>query len=224
MKTIKNAALVFAAVLLFISATAGQDLSKYRDFSLGASLATVSNQVSAKPQDIRVLQQEPALLQDLTWWPTQPYEPAAPSQAIRTVVFSFYNGGLYKIVVSYGVGSTKGLTSEDMVRALSAIYGTAATIIPEKNATNEVVYSTTEETVAAWDDSANSITLSRSPLSNSFQLVVLGKQLNARANLAVASAAQQHLENAPQEEAAREKRTADELEALRQTNLKTFRP
>ena len=221
---IKSAALVFAAILLFLSAAAGQDLSKYRDFSLGASLATVSNQVNAKPADSRVLQQNPVLLQDLTWWPAQPYELTAPSQPIRNIVFSFYNGSLYKIAVSYGGASTKGLTSADMVRALSSIYGIATTTIAEKNPVNEVVYSNKEEVVASWENSTDSITLSRSPLSNSFQLLLFSKQINAEELLAAASAALREREDAPQKEAARAKKDADELEASRQANLKTFRP
>ena len=97
--------------------------------------------------------------------------------------------------------------------------------VAEKNLTAMSAYSDTEEdTVASWENSQDSVTLSRSPLSNEFQLVIFSKQVNGQADAAIASAVRQEREDAPQREAARVKKEADDLEAVRQANVKAFRP
>lgn len=224
MKMIGNTAICLAAILLSVPLAHGQDLSKYRDFSLGESLTEISNQVNAKPADASVVQQSPALIQELTWWPTQSYQPSAPAQSVQDILFSFYNGGLYKIAVTYQGAATQGLTSADMVRAFSATYGVATVPAAEKNPAAMVVFSNTAEAVAFWEDSQDSVTLSRSPISNEFQLVMFSKQVNGQADAAIASAVRQEREDAPEKEAARVKKEADDLETQRQNNLKTFRP
>jgi hypothetical protein len=224
MKMIRNTALYVAAMLLFVPWANGQDLSKYRDFSLGTSLVELSKQVNGKPEDARVIQQSPALIQELTWWPTQSYQPSAPSESVQDILFSFYNGDLYKIVVTYENFATQGLTAEDMVRAFSAKYGAATLPVALKTPATIMDYSNTEVAIAFWEDPQYSLTLSRSPLSNAFELVMFSKQVNAEADAAIANAVQQQREDAPQRQAAQVKREADELEALRQTNLKAFQP
>jgi hypothetical protein len=82
----------------------------------------------------------------------------------------------------------------------------------------------TGDTIALWENSLDSVALSRRGLSNSFQLVLFSKQLNGQAEAAIASAARGQREDAPQREIARVKKEADDLEAMRQTNLKTFQP
>lgn len=224
MRMIRNTAICLAAIPLSVPLAHGQNLSKYRDFSLGASVTTVSNQVNAKPADARVIRRSPASIQELRWWATQPYQPSAPPQSVQDILFSFYNGKLYKIAVTYDGAATQGLASADMVRAVSATYGVATLPVTEKNPTAKVAYSDAEEAIAFWENPQDSVTLSRSPLSNEFQLVIFSKQMNGQANAAIASAVRQEREDAPQREAARVKKEADALEAARQANLKAFRP
>ena len=44
---------------------------------------------------------------------------------MKEVVFSFYDGELFRIVVNYDRYQTEGLTAEDFVEAISATYGPA---------------------------------------------------------------------------------------------------
>ena len=85
-------------------------------------------------------------------------------------------------------------------------------------------YSDAEEPLAFWEDPQDSVTLSRSPLSNSFQLVMFSKQMNRQAVAAISEAVKKEQEDAPQKEVARLKKEADDLETMRQANLKAFRP
>lgn len=224
MKMLQNTAVCLAAILLSVSLVHGQDLSKYRSFSLGESLTTLSNLVNATPADASVIQQSPALIQDLTWWPTQPYQLSGPSQSVQNILFSFYNGQLYKIAVTYDTTSTQGLTDADMIDAISAQYGVANRSVATTAPTEIPEYSDKAMTIASWEDAQCSVTLFRFPVLNQFQLVMFSKEMNSHAETTIAAAAVQARDDAPQIAIARAKQEAKDLEATRQANLKTFRP
>jgi hypothetical protein len=211
-------------ILLSVPLIFAQDLSKYRNFSLGTSLTELSKQVNGKPADARIMHQSPALIQELSWWPIQAYQSSAPPESVQEILFSFCNGELYRIVATYDSASTQGLTTADMVEAVSAKYGTATPPVAEPNSPTVVTYSSTGETIALWEDSQYSLTLWHFPLSRTFQLVMFSKQLNGQAEAAIAAAVTQEHEDAPRREIARLKKEAEDLEALRGANLKAFRP
>ena len=110
-----------------------QDLSKYRNFSFGMSAASVSKLAEERPADVIVIHERPALIQQLTWYPPLPFESVRPAEPVQKVLFSFYNGELYRMLVTYDSDAVRGLTSEDMIRMLSAKYGTAAKPAAEVN-------------------------------------------------------------------------------------------
>ncbi|MFZ0635705.1 MAG: hypothetical protein WA755_10225 [Candidatus Acidiferrales bacterium] len=224
MKRIRNIVIGVAASLLFVPLAYGQDLSKYRNFSLGTSLTAVSKQVNEDPATATVIHQSPALIQELTWWPVQSYQATAPSEPIQEVLFSFYNGELYKIVVTYESSATEGMTSADMMRAISAKYGTATAPVAEIQPATLENYGNAGAAIACWQDAQYSLTLSRSALSNTYQLVMFSKQMNGEADAAIAESAKQERDDAPQREIARVKKAADELAIERQANVKAFQP
>src|SRR5260370_23935108 len=118
---------VFSLVIILLSAPLirGQDLSKYRSFSLGMSLVELSNQVDLKPLQTKLIHKHPAIIRELTWWPREPSGSSLEAGAVWQVFFTFYNGELYRILVTYDRDATKGLTADDMVRGIPAQYGTA---------------------------------------------------------------------------------------------------
>jgi hypothetical protein len=223
MKMIHKLTIALTLILFSTSVISAQDLSKYRNFSLGMRLAELSKQLNATPDQVIVVHQTPALIQELTWWPLPAYRSTAPPEPVQQVLFSFYNGALDKMVVTYESSATEGMTAEDMTRAMSVKYGAATLPIPEANPT-AISYGSPAEPVASWQDSQYLLTLSRSPLSNTFQFVMVSRQLNTQAEEAIAEAVAQDREDAPEKEVARVKKEADDLEAQRQNNLKTFRP
>ena len=224
MKIIDKVVIALVLILLSTSAVSAQDLSKYRSFSLGMRLAELSKQVNATPDDVAVIHQNPALIQELTWWPVPSDQSSASVDPVQTILFSFYSNELYKIVVTYSGSATQGLSAEDLVRAVSAEYGAATVPFAETNPSTNGAYNNTQEAIAFWEDSQYSVVLSRSPLSGSFQLVLFSKQLNSQAEAAIADAIRQEREAAPQKMVARAKKEADALEAVRRANLKAFRP
>ena len=219
--------LVSSLVMILLSAPLihGQDLSKYRNFSFGMRYVDLSKQVDQKPTEANLIHQRPAVIQELTWWP-----PLASgtlrAEPVRQILFSFYNGELYRILVTYDRYVTEGLTAEDMVRTMSAKYGTASRPTAEINfPTNETgEYGTTEKVIVRWEDSRYSFNLFRSPQSNTFGLVMFSKRLDAQAEAAIAKSLKLEGQEDPQKEVARVKREADDLETSRQKNIKAFRP
>src|SRR5882757_7212705 len=125
MKIMRSVVVSLAMILLSAPVLRGQDLSKYRNFPFGTSLASVSKQVDRQPIEAEVIHQQPALIQELTWYPPATFWFFTPSGACRQVLFSFCNGELYRMLVVYDGSATKGLTDEDVIRAMSAKYGTA---------------------------------------------------------------------------------------------------
>ena len=152
MKIIHKSMIALILILLSTSIISAQDLSKYRNFSLGMRLAELSKQVNVSPDEVIVVHQSPALIQELTSWPLPPYQSTSPAEPVQEILFSFYNGSLYKITVTYEDSATEGLTAEDMTRAMSAKYGVATLPIAEANPT-AISYGSPAEPVASWQDS-----------------------------------------------------------------------
>ena len=222
MKTMRSAVISLAVLLLAASTARAQDLSHYRDFSLGMSLADLTKQIDASPMDVKVVHSRPALIEELTWWPRVSGNPPKP-EAIREAHFSFCDGKLYRIYVTYDDKATKGMTTDDMVRAISERYGTPDT--PDARLSLSVGgFGTTEKVLGRWEDAQSSLNLLQPSSYSTFALVLFAKRQNAEAEAAIAASAKLEQEGAPQREIDRKKKEADDLEASRVKNVQTFHP
>ena len=224
MKMTRKILISFLLSLLFAPWVHGQDLSRYRNFSFGMSLAEVSKQVAPQTLQEKLVYKEPAIVQELTWWPNNSAGISEKAQPVWQVLFTFYEGELYRILVTYNSQATKGMTVEDMVQAISAEYGT-----PSRNAgaisfpTNEL-YSSTELIVARWEDSRYSFNLFRSSFLNGYGLVMFSKELDTRVRAEFAASQGLEVGAVDPKEVARLKAEAHDLEVTRQKNKKSFRP
>ena len=210
--------------LLSIPQVHAQDLSKYRNFSFGMTVADVSKQIDKTPANAAVLHERPALIEELTWFPPQPYGSLRPAEPVDQVLFSFYNGALYRMLLTYENSATKGLTDEDMIRVVSAKYGVATRpVAAVVNFPMNPSYKATEKVIARWEDSQHSLNLFRS-YGDTFAIVMFAKQMDGQAGISIAESVKLEQEEAPQKESARSKKVADDLELERQKNIKTLRP
>ena len=216
--------LMIVVILLSTPLIHAQDLSQYRHFSFGMTVTDVCKLIDTKPADITVVHERPALIEELTWLPPQPYGSSRPAEPVDQILFSFYNGALYRMLVTYDSSATKGLTDEDMIRVVSAKYGTATRPVVVVNFPTNPSYHATEKVIARWEDSQYSLNLFRSSGSDTFALVMFTKQLDAQAGVSIAESVKLEQEEAPQKQAARVKKAADDLEGERQKNIKTLRP
>jgi hypothetical protein len=201
------------------------DLCKYRTFTLGTSLAGVLKRTGQRLDDAKLLHASPALIQELTWSPSSSFGgPSRTFEGVEQILFSFYNGELYKISVEYDRASTEGLTAGDMARSISRTYGPATNIAPETDSAPSDRYELRQKNVASWEDAQYSFNLVRSTFTDRFELIIYSKQVNAAAELATAEAIKLEEQEGPKREAARQKKDADDLALTRQKNQKTFRP
>jgi len=206
----------------------GPDLSRYRRFQFGETLPAVAKQAGLDVSQAKVIHERPALLQELEWpiWLASSF--SVPLDPVRTILFSFYNGQLFRIVVSYDPSATKGLTTEDLTEAISAQYGTAT-----KPANIEIVFSSaqvyndSEAIIASWEDSQYSFDLYRSSYQPTFGMIAFSKRLDALARSATAEAIRLDAAEAPQREIQRQnqenEKNRESLEKARQVNKSKFR-
>jgi len=200
------------------------DLSRYRAFQLGSDLPSVTK-VTGNTQ-IKVVDSRPALIQEITWRP-QPLGASSHPESVQDVVFAFYNGVLFRIVVNYDRYETEGMTADDMVDAISVGYGAAEKLTgtaqaqPGSSADGEGIF-------ARWQDSEYRFDLMRSSYGHAFTLVGVLKKLEAPAQAATLEAQRLNDQEAPQRDAARAASEAQEAQAkldkARLVNKPKFRP
>jgi hypothetical protein len=165
------------------------NLSRYRDFQFGETLPTLAKQVGLELSEAKLIHESPAVLQELEWQPRLSMNSSVQTDPVKTMLFSFYNGELFRIVVEYNRDETEKMTTEDMIKAISAKYGTAT-----KPATTAIVFSSTEVyndsevIIARWEDSQYSLNLYRSTYQSTFGMIAFSKRVDALARAATVEA------------------------------------
>ena len=191
------------------AAVAG-DLSQYRGFHFGMELPVVAKQAGVSVSQAKVIHNRPVLIQELEWRPEN-LGPSPRKEAVSEVVFGFYSGELYRIEVKYDRYETEGLTSEDIVEAVSTKYG-PVTSLPVRVKPSEEHYGDQDEVVARWEDPQYSFDLVRSSYGPTFKLVGVLKKLDSSAQASAQEADRLDIQEEPQRDAARQ---AGEVEAER---------
>jgi hypothetical protein len=228
MTRIRSLAICIFWAALSASLIYAQDLRGYREFQFGTNLVAVAKQTHMKPSEAKLLHQRPAMIQELWWYP--PLGTSSPAMdPVREVVFSFYNGELFRMVINYDQDRTDGFTDEDMVDAISAKYGIAARPVATVVLfSSSQVYNDSQKVIARWEDAQYSFNLFRYFYQPAFGMVAFSKQLDTMAQAAVVEAFRLDKEEASQRETDRQKQQDDEKRAagqkVRPVNKANFRP
>jgi hypothetical protein len=206
-----------------------RDLSRYREFQFGMDLLAVAKQANVEPSEARVVHQRPALIQELEWRPQRALGPSSEADPVKEVLFSFYNGELFRVLVNYDQSKTEGLTDEDMVEAISAKYGAATRTAGKVILFSSFhVYNDSENVIARWEDTQYSFNLFRSSYQPTFGLLVFSKRLDRSAGAAIAEAIRLDDQEAPQREIEHQRKQEEESRAAqekaRPANKGNFRP
>jgi hypothetical protein len=227
---------IVLAFVISVPVAYGQTQAGYRNFELGAPVSSVSTAAKSDAANIRTIHERPALIQDLEW--RTPYSPVGPStngtDPVEQVDFSFYNDQLYKMVITYDHLRTTGMNDTDMVQGISEMYG--APLKPSARKTAAAARADQAEdgmSLARWEGADQMVVLYRS--SDSFGsttarywLIVTAPRLDALAQTASAHAIRLDDREAPQREAAQQKKDAADARAAdekaRATNKAAFRP
>jgi hypothetical protein len=173
--------------------------------------------------------QKPALIEDLEWSPNEFSTQRTLSKSLAHIRFSFYDSELYKMVVTYDYAKTDGLTTEDVIDAISAEYGKPTT--PESSSVTVSAagssFADIQKVLALWEDTDSSYSLFRGP-GEPFGLLIVAKERNATASAAAMEAAARARSEEAQKETDRQAREEADREAaqekVRLLNKKTFRP
>ncbi len=115
------------------------------------SIESVAKQIQMKVSEARTRHERPALIQTLEWDQIGYSDASGKADTIRSIRFDFYNGALSKMFVTYNSAGTEGLTADDVIEAISAVYGTASK--PEDSiSSNSTAYKEPEKVPARWED------------------------------------------------------------------------
>ena len=203
------------------------DFSNYRGFQLGMSLAAAEKQAGMQASDVKVVHQRPAVIQELEWQPrfgafTDPLK----GDPVKEGLLCFLDGSLFRIVVTYDRYKVEGLTTEDIIGAISTTYGPA--VKPAAEIAYHSYYGDTAPVLARWEDADYSYNLVRAGDRASFALILYSKKLDALAETAIAEAARLDAQEAPQRELDKQKKQDAEdqlvLDKARSANKPNFRP
>jgi hypothetical protein len=202
------------------------DFSSYRGFQFGMSLSRAAEQAGMKPGDAKLEYQRPVVIQLLDFQPNLFHSAVAKDDPVSEITLSFSNGELFRMAVVYDRYKVEGMTTEDMIQALSKSYGTAAK--PTAEIAYHSYYAETAPVIARWEDAEYSYNLIRAEDRSTFALVLYSKALDARAQTGMIEAVRLDALEAPQKEADRAKKQADENQAeqekSRLANKASFRP
>jgi hypothetical protein len=222
----RSGAIALLCGVLGTSMLSAADLSSYRGLKLGTSLAAAAKQAGTKPSDARVVHQRPAVIQELTWELRSPLQVNPKPDAVKDGVLSFFNGDLFRIVVTYDRYKVEGMTADDMIQAISATYGAAS--MPTAEIAYHSNYGEATPVLARWENSEDSCDLVRTGDRSSFALVLYSKRLDALAQAAIVESARLDEQEAPQREIDKQKKRDEDaklvLEKARSVNKPNFRP
>jgi hypothetical protein len=166
------------------------------------------------------------MIQLLDFQPNLFHSAAAKGDPVSAISLSFLDGELFRMAVVYDRYKVEGMTTEDMIQALSASYGTATT--PKAEIAYHSYYAESAMVIARWEDSQYSYNLIRAEDRSTFAMVLYSKALDARAQTAIIEAARLDALEAPQKETDRVSKQAEEnqleQEKARLANKASFRP
>ncbi|HUP38847.1 MAG TPA: hypothetical protein VM115_01910 [Vicinamibacterales bacterium] len=228
--TIRSFALTLAVTVSGVQAVAAQDVVRYRDFVMGADVATVSKVAGIAPSGAKVVHSRPAVIQELEWRPRYYSGGAAPlTDPVDLMSFKFYDDQLFMVIADYDRRRTEGMSTEDMIAAISQTYGQPVSQLGSRPfGTPTVQYGFPDTPLAAWGTDAYSVTLLRVAYPAAFRLVVAHTRLDALARTAIAAAVRQDTAEAPQRELDRQKKEAADAavaqEKAKSENKAQFRP
>jgi hypothetical protein len=178
------------------------------------------------PAGVKTIYDLPDLIQTLQW--NQPASrTSSRMDSVRSMRFDFYNDELFRIVTTYDTQQIQGLTIDDLIEAISLLYGPHST--PEATVVVSAAagYEGTQKILARWEDEDNTYSLFRSSYGGGFGLVA-AKRLSLLATVSIRESQRLEALAAPRLESERRQKQEEDRRALdekaRLMNKPKFRP
>jgi hypothetical protein len=217
-----------ACLSLLAASLNAEDLSQYRGLVLGSNLPAAAMVAGMPVSSARVIHQRPALIQELEWQPRKSHAANYATEPVKEVILTFYDGELSRIAAKYDRFKTEGMTSDDLIAAISQIYGQASKPETEKLTIGSPAYPETVDVLALWSDPQYSCNLVHSTSTPEFTMILFSKRLDALATKASIESARIDEQEAPERDAALRKAREQEeqlvLDKARLANKQAFRP
>ena len=130
--------------------------SHYRGVTLGDSLAAVVTELKADAADVKVLHEQPSLIQELTWRPQRFISGlTVTADPLAEIVLTFHVGQLVRIAATYDRDRVHGLTDADLRELISTVYGIA--LLPSREGPARPV--THRGIIGMWGDEDTRVAL-----------------------------------------------------------------
>jgi hypothetical protein len=202
------------------------DLSHYREFTLGMSLSVAAKQAGMKRSEARLVHQRPPVIQELEWLPRNSSGSPFQADPVKEGLLCFYNGELFRMVITYDRYKVEGMTASDMIQAISATYGIATR--PAAQIPYHSVYGEVAQVIARWEDSEYSYNLVESGDRSSFALILYSRRLQTLAEATIVEAVPLDAQKVPPREVELPQKKEEEsrvlLKRARSANRPNFRP
>ena len=191
------------------------------------SIADAAKEVRTPTADAKLVHRRPALIQELEWVHRESFSSnSVNTDPVTQGLLYFYNGELFRIIVSYDRHKIEGMTAEDMIEGISATYGLASR--PTAEIAFHSNYADVAKVLARWEDSGYSYNLVRTGDQSSFAMVLYSKRLDVLAQAAIVEAVRLDKREAPEREIEKQKNQAEAerlvREKARSANKPNFRP
>lgn len=199
----------------------------YRGYPLGASLASVVATSGARDPRPKTQHERPERLQTFEWRAGYSALDDVEADPVRDIQFYFVADELYRIDIRYDRDRTLGLTSGDLVDAISLTYGQAQPEGAPRGAGLRAI-AADMMVVRQWALPAGSLALFRGIDTPEYVLVLVSTPLSTRAAGALRAAERLDVIEAPQRAIDARKQdardAADARERARARNKPAFRP
>jgi hypothetical protein len=204
-----------------------QDFSKYRGLQFGMNISAAAKHLGAKATEMRISHKRPDLIQEMDWEPRSlALADPVSSDPVKEALLGFFNGELFRIIVTYDRSKIEGMTADDMVEAISLTYGAATR--PKTEIAYHSNYAEVAPVIARWTRAEYSYDLVRTGDQASFAMVLYSTRLDALAQASIIQAVRIEAQDAPRLELEKEKKRENEerllTEKARSINRPNFRP
>jgi hypothetical protein len=174
------AAIVVAALGLATSATLAraQGRQHYRTYAMGDSLQAISRQLGQPVVDATSTPAASGAVQELRWHARDVREGTVTSgDPVDRLVFSFYEHRLFRIVIDYAPDRTEGMTADDVVAAVSTLYGAPRPRTLTSGDDESLPEGSTETVIARWTRGDQSVALLAIEGQTAFRLIIASAAL-----------------------------------------------
>lgn len=216
---------------LAMPATAAQPAyASYRGVQLGDAVSVVVSQFKMKLEDVATVHEPPTLVQRLTWRPHRfVVDPTVAAPSLGELEFTFHQGRLVRMVVTYDGDRTDGLTDADLREVFSAMYGTPALVSTRLPVAAQIAEMPAPPVVVGeWGDGNTVVLVSRLLYPRRVVLTIASIADEYAMHADVAEAARLDLQTAPAREIAQRALDAElrqaQADKARRRNKATFTP